>query len=269
QPPTTVMDGIQGDYFGTNFNGSPALITAEELDRRALESPQFEITFVPVAGNPDSPVEFAVTFRYIDSLKTYTTPVTLHAALLERGVPNSGTDNGTVSVIRKLLLTGAGNTLTRSWSYGDSETVNISYILDVPIADPDNLYLLAFVQDQLLNSKRLLQTAIIKAEPKNGITVVGLPDDPISGEIRELVVYPNPASQYFNISSEVNLSREYSWQLIDQRGVAVLSGDLYKDFTHGAQKVEVGNIANGIYFLAIQTGEKSIVHKKIAIMNKN
>ncbi len=23
-PPTTLMDGIQGDYFGTNFNGSPA-----------------------------------------------------------------------------------------------------------------------------------------------------------------------------------------------------------------------------------------------------
>jgi hypothetical protein len=239
------------------------------LDRRALESPQFEITFVPVAGTPDSPVEFAVTFKYIDSLKTYTTPVTLHAGLLERGVPNSGTVDGTVNVMRKLLLTGAGKTLTRSWSYGDSETVNISYVLDVPIINPDSLYLLAFVQDQLLNSKRLLQSAITKAEPRNGITVVGLPDDPISGEIRELVVYPNPASQYFNISSEVNLSREYTWQLIDQRGITVLSGDLYKDFTHGAQKVEVGNIANGIYFLAIQTGEKSIVHKKIAIMNKN
>ncbi|HMG93466.1 MAG TPA: T9SS type A sorting domain-containing protein, partial [Chryseolinea sp.] len=269
QPPTTVMDGIQGDYFGTNFTGAPALITAEELDRRALESPQFEITFAPVAGNPDSPVEVAVTFRYIDSLKAYTTPVTLHAGLLERGVPNSGTVDGTVNVMRKLLLTGAGNTLTRTWTYGDSETVNISYVLDVPIVNPDSLYLLAFVQDHLLNSKRLLQSAIVKSQPKNGITVVGLPDDPISGEIRELVVYPNPASQYFNISSEANLSREYTWQLIDQRGVTVLSGDLYQDFTHGAQTVDVGGLANGIYFLAIQTGEKSIVHKKLAIMNKN
>ena len=105
-PPTTLMDGIQGDYFGTNFNGSPARITAEELDRRALESPQFEITFSPVPGNPDSPVDLAVTFTYIDSIKTYTTPVSLHVALLERGVPNSGTVNGTVNVVRKLLLTG-------------------------------------------------------------------------------------------------------------------------------------------------------------------
>ncbi len=247
----------------------PLRITAEELDRRALESPQFEITFSPVPGNPDSPVDLAVTFTYIDSIKTYTTPVSLHVGLLERGVPNSGTVNGTVNVVRKLLLTGAGKTLTRTWAYGESETVNISYVLDVPITNTDSLYLLAFVQDQLLDSKRLLQSAIIKTEPKNGITVVGLPDDPISGEIRELTVYPNPASQHFNISSEANLSRKYTWQLIDQRGVTVLSGDLYQDFSHGAQKVEVGELANGIYFLAIQTGEKSIVHKKIAIMNKN
>jgi hypothetical protein len=111
----------------------------------------------------------------------------------------------------------------------------------------------------------LLQSAIVKAEPKDGITVVGLPDDPISGEIRELTVYPNPASQHFNISSEANLSRKYTWQLIDQRGITVLSGDLYQDFSHGAQKVEVMNFKRT---LRHQT-EKSIVHKKIAIMNKN
>jgi len=270
QPPTTIMDGIQGNYFGTTFNGSRALITAEELDRRALESPQFKITFNPSpGGNPDSPVQLAITFTYIDSLKTLTTPVTLQAGLFERGVPGSGTSLGTVNVMRKLFLTGAGRTLTRTWAFGDSETVNIDYTLDVPVTNPDSLYILAFAQDQLLNSKRLLQAAITKTLPKNGITIVGLPDDPISGEIRELAVYPNPASKFFSMSSEVNLSRKYTWQLIDQRGITVLSGDLNQDFKHGAQQVDVSELANGIYFLAIQTGEKSIVHKKIAVMNRN
>ena len=268
QPPTTLMDGIQGEYFGTNFNGSQTLISAEELDRRALESPAFEITFNPVTGgNPDSPVQLSITFTYIDSLKTLTTPVTLHAGLFERGVPGSGTTHG--NVMRKLFLTGAGKTLTRTWTFGDFETVTIDYTLDVPVTNPDSLYILAFAQDQLLNSKRLLQAAITKTSPKNGIAIVGLPDDPISGEIRELAVYPNPASKHFNMYSEVNLSRTYTWQLIDQRGVTVLSGDLNQDFTHGAQQVDVSELANGIYFLAIQTGEKSIVHKKIAIMNRN
>jgi hypothetical protein len=270
QPPTTLMDGIQGDYFGTTFNGSHTLITAEELDRRALESPEFEITFNPVpGGNPDSPVQLAVTFTYIDSLKTLTTPVTLQVGLFERGVPGSGTSLGTVNVMRKLLLTGAGKTFTRTWAFGDSEIVNIDYTLDVPVTNPDSLYILAYAQDQLLNSKRLLQAAITKTQPKNGITIVGLPDDPISGEIRELAVYPNPASKFFNMSSEVTLSRKYTWQLIDQRGITVLSGDLNQEFKHGAQQVDVSELANGIYFLAIQTGEKSIVHKKIAIMNRN
>jgi hypothetical protein len=189
--------------------------------------------------------------------------------LFERGVPGSGTDLGTVNVMRKLFLTGAGKTFTRTWAFGDSEIVNIDYTLDVPVTNPDSLYILAYAQDQLLNSKRLLQAAITKTQPKNGITIVGLPDDPISGEIRELAVYPNPASKFFNMSSEVTLSRKYTWQLIDQRGITVLSGDLNQEFKHGAQQVDVSELANGIYFLAIQTGEKSIVHKKIAIMNRN
>jgi hypothetical protein len=57
--------------------------------------------------------------------------------------------------------------------------------------------------------------------------------------------------------------------MIDQRGVTVLSGKLNQDFSSGPQQIDVSGIANGIYFMAIQTGDQSVVHRKIAVMNRN
>jgi hypothetical protein len=146
--------------------------------------------------------------------------------------------------------------------------------MDVPVTNPDNLYILAFVQEKFRDQfgddhRDILQTAIVKSNRKKGITVVGIEDDPVTGEIKELSMYPNPVSNILNVYSEISLSRAYSWQMIDQRGVTVLSGKLNQDFSSGPQQIDVSDIANGIYFMAIQTGDQSVVHRKIAVMNRN
>ena len=266
QPATTIMDGFQDNYF----NGFTANINAEELDRRALEDPSFliQIDTVPGSGT-DALVRLNIRFTYIDSLKPLTTPVTFHAALIERGVPGPAPSIRNGNVVRKLLLNSEGTTSTRSWVHNDSELLPVQYTVDVPIVNPDSLYILAFVQDQLEDSRKVLQSAIVKTGRKRGAPVVGLPDDPITGELKDLSIYPNPASQFVNITTGINLSRAYTWQMIDQRGVTVLSGELNQDHAQGPQRIDVSGIANGIYFMAIQTGDKSVVYKKIAIMNRN
>ncbi|MDH4298129.1 MAG: T9SS type A sorting domain-containing protein, partial [Cyclobacteriaceae bacterium] len=264
QPPTTIMDGIQDSYF----NGFTAKINEEELDRRALEDASFDIRIDTIAGpGTNDVIRLAITYTYVDSLKPLNTPVTLHAALIERGI--NGTGNG--NVVRKLLLQSEGRTLTRSWVKGDTEIANIQYAIDVPIVDPDSLYILGFVQekDQVLDSRKILQAAIVKSNRKKGITIVGLPDDPITGELADLSIYPNPASNYLNITVGGDLDRKYNWILIDQRGITILSGELNQEFSSGPQRIDVSGIANGIYFMAIQTGDKSVVHRKIAVMNRN
>jgi hypothetical protein len=190
-------------------------------------------------------------------------PVTLHIALVER------TANG--NILRKLLPQSSGRTITHTWNYGESELVNVQYAMDVPVTDPDALYILAFEQerDQANDTRDILQTAIIKSNRKKGITVVGIEDDPVTGELREISLYPNPSSQVLKVTADIALSRPYSWHLVDQRGVVVLTGELYQDFSHGPQEIDVSKLANGIYFMAIQTGDNSIVHKKIAVMNRN
>ena len=270
QAPTTIMDGIQGQYFNVNFNGLLAQITPEEIDRRALEDPLFRITIDTIATGNNNALQLNVRYTYIDSLKTLDIPVTFHAALVERGV------NGNGNVVRKLLLRSEGSTIERTWDASAStpyEDASIDYTIDVPIVNPDNLYLLAFVQDNSAPGsptvRRILQSVIIKAPRKLGPVITGVEDNPTVAELRGLVVYPNPASQVVNLHSDINFKRDYTWKLIDQRGALVMSGDLQRDFSNGDQQINVGDLSNGMYIMTIQTGDKSVVHKKIAIMNRN
>ena len=169
-------------------------------------------------------------------------------------------------MLRKLLLQREGFTVNRAWQVNDVQTVNIDYPVDVPIVNPDNLYLVAFVQDK--TTRRILQARIFKAPQKVGITPVGIEDDPTTAEIQNISVYPNPASQHINFFLENSLSNDYQWHMVDQRGVVVLSGDLNRDLSV-PQKIGIGTIANGIYFVRFVRGNRTITYKKIAVMNSN
>ena len=264
------MDGIQGQYFNVNFNGLLAQITPAEIDRRALEDPLFSITIDTVATGGNSGLQMNIRYTYIDARKTLDIPVTFHAALIERGV------NGNGNVVRKLLLKSEGNTIERSWdalAATPYEDQSIDYQIDVPIVNPDSLYILAFVQDNSEPSsptvRRILQSVIIKAPRKVGPMITGVEDNPTVAELHGLIIYPNPASQVVNLHSDINFKRDYTWTLTDQRGAVVKSGDLQRDFSNGDQQIHVGDLSNGMYIMTIQTGNKSAVHKKIAVMNRN
>jgi hypothetical protein len=262
QPPFTVMDGISGPYFNTNFNGSYAYITDEEIDRRSLEDPFFDITIDELAAT-NNVLKLTLTYTYIDSVNTVTnTPVILHAALVESGV------DGKKNYARKLLLQGEGKFIdkTKVWTKGEKEVLSIDYTIDVPIAYPDSLSIIAFVQNY--NSTRILQSAIRKISSKIGSPVVGVEDSPALAEIAGLNIYPNPVSNTLNLQLENDLKNDYAWKMIDQRGVVVLEGNLNRDLS-SPQTVDVSRLADGIYFMAIQSGEKSLVYRKIAVINRN
>jgi hypothetical protein len=101
---------------------------------------------------------------------------------------------------------------------------------------------------------------------KFGRTTVGIADNPFGAEISNIQVYPNPASKQVNFAIENVLTRDYSYKIIDQRGVTVLDGKLNRDLST-PQVVEIDALSNGIYFVQIRTGDKSVVYKKLAVMN--
>jgi hypothetical protein len=190
----------------------------------------------------------------------------MNVALVERGVGTNG------PIVRKMLLGPQGKTYERSWVAGDVEAIDIEYEIDVPIINHDSVFLIAFAQDNVISpatSKAILQSRVAKMGNKQRANILGVEDNPLAAELAELSLYPNPASNILKITVPGTLGRRYVWRMIDQRGVTVLGGDLKQDFTTGPQEIDVSGLANGIYFMSIQTGSQSVVYKKVAIMNRN
>ncbi|MGC3946952.1 MAG: PKD domain-containing protein [Chryseolinea sp.] len=264
-PPNTFMDGKQDGYF----NGYTANITNVEIDRRALADPRFAISIdtVTSGGASATTVRARLTFTYVDSTEVLNSRVNMNVALVERGVGTNG------PVVRKLLLGTQGKTVDQSWTEGTTISEDISYEIDVPIVNRDSVFLVAFIQNNVIGgatpSKEILQARVIKLKAKDGQNITGVEDNPVNAELQDLSLYPNPASQILKITVPGTLGKRYEWRMIDQRGVTVLEGSLKQDFTDGPQEINVSGLANGIYFMSIQTGSQSVVYKKVAIMNKN
>ncbi|MFD0998047.1 immunoglobulin domain-containing protein [Ohtaekwangia kribbensis] len=266
QPPATIMDGILNEYYGKDFNGFTGNITTVDIDRRSLEDPSFDIT-IDIDGTTAADVLKAdIQYTFIDKINSFTPPVILQAALVENGV------NGNKFSMRKLLYGPEGFIITDPLVAGTSVTYSKpdaeeTHQLATPIANGDSLYIIAFAQDK--QTRRILQSVIMKVEQtKASQTPVGIPDDPAVAALQDLKIYPNPASQNIKLYLGDKLNRDYTWKLIDQRGITILNGDVNRDLT-SPQLIDVTRIANGIYFMAIQTGDRSVLYTKIAVMNQN
>ncbi|MEO5600219.1 MAG: PKD-like domain-containing protein, partial [Cyclobacteriaceae bacterium] len=274
-PPGTIMDGILGasPYNSSNsgplnFNGDHALIDEIEIERRALDDPDFLISVaMDMTQSASSPLQASVTFTYNNPTKNLSNPVILHAALVETDVPGKFVMPHK-NVLRKLLWQSEGKTINRSWILNDMLTENIDYTIDVPIINPNNLYLVVFVQEKTgKGSGYILQSYIVKVPAKIGLTPVGIADNPITSEIGNIQVYPNPASKFINFSLENVLARDYSYKIIDQRGITILEGELNHDLT-SPQQVDLTDLSNGVYFIQIRTSDRTVIYKKIVVMNR-
>ena len=263
RPPAAIMDGLMGDYYTTTFTGNYNLIKSTDLERRSLESPLFDIQLTELASSTDS-LKLVASFTYIDSLRqTFTSPVILQVGLVDGLVDVSGVGN--VNVLRKLLLGTEGKSMNIDWALNQTETVTINAGIDVPIGvNNSNLYLIAFVQD---SSKKILQAIKQKVAIKSQQQIVGV-DDPLSGLLNGLHIYPNPASGIINFVMDQKIPRGYSYTITDQRGVRLLSGDLNMDLTV-PQQVGIRDLADGIYFVSISRAGKPMLYRKIAVMNQN
>ena len=264
-PPYAIMDGIRGNYFTKVFNGAYNKIDAEEVDRRALQDPAFlvtALTFEPTAAQ--DVLSGTVDFEYIDPNNSHSEPVLFQVLLLETDVM-VGSDLQR-NVVRKLMLQRDGLQVHRPWQNGDTWSIVFDYTIDVPIDDPTKLYVAAFVQDK--NTKEILQAAVFKAPTKVGVPPVGVVDNPATAEVRDISVYPNPASRYVNFYLENPLTNNYNWEIVDQRGITVLDGALNHDLST-PQQVEIRDLANGIYFVRIMLTDKTMVYRKIAILNSH
>jgi PKD repeat protein len=253
--PTTVMDGLLNDKFKGKFTD----LNRVELDRRALEDPLFDLKLdtVPTGVNNKIKVNLTVTAR-----QTVSTPLIVQVALVENTVGSFK------NVLRKALFGSDGQTLINSFVAGQSTvTTNSSEEINVPIVNSNQLSLIAFVQNK--STKEIYQSIKIAAPIKKGAVVVGLEDEVTPTSLNGISVYPNPANGMFNFGVPNGNSTEgYSWKLADQRGVIVTSGN-FEGSINGVKQVSVADLPNAVYFVIITGPGKSIVYRKLVVMNRH
>ncbi len=285
QPPAAVMDGLLGWYKpsgtdSTYFNGTYNQINEVDIDRRSLEDPLFDIqlTIDPLVPAEENKVKGHIEIRYTDATKDFTDPVIVQLALVDESTyvdyTESGKQKDSRYVVRKLILGNEGVPIDIDWSNGTTQSIPFEQVIDIPITNGGNQYLVAFVQDKLqlqngqTKPRYIHQSVVSPAIQRKGVRPVGLEDDPIAAEIRDIQIYPNPANNILKFRLKNKLTRDYTWRMIDQRGITVLSGDV-NQFFEEPQEIDISQLANGIYFIQIGIGHTSLIYRKIAVMNRN
>jgi hypothetical protein len=260
RPPRIVMDGILGSYFSKAFTGD-LIVDQVDIDRRSLENPLFDLRIdtLTTTGNA---LKAWVKYTYVDTTQILTNDVIINVGLVEDSVGGSPLNR---NVLRKLLLGTDGRKISPP-SLMVPDSVEIDTVIDASIGNGNKrLYLVAFAQDR--NTKRIHQATMVKLGNKSQTNIVGL-EDPVLAGAKEIQIFPNPASRQLNFTSENKLLQGYTFSIVDQRGITMIRGELKEDiFT--PQQVELNNLANGVYFVIISRGGRALVHRKVAVMNRN
>jgi len=256
QPPTSIMDGI----VNNKFTGLTTQLNRVELDRRALKDPLFRLQLEEIPNPDDNRISVRVTVKADSVVNTF--PMLVQVALLEDGI-GSGR-----SAMRRFLLGPGGQIINGAW-IRDQERIIVrdTAAIDVPIKQPNQLRLVAFIQNR--NTREILQVASIPAQPKQGRLVVGLPEQQLIAALQNVSVYPNPAkgNVYIAIPEELT-STDGNWRLLDQRGVTVRNGT-FTDASNGVIQVDVRDLPESIYLLALMGPGNTFVYKKIMVIREN
>ena len=263
QPPYSIMDGL---LIPDKFTGVTSELNSVEIDRRALEDPQFELTLDTISTNSGRTISLELRLK---ALKDITVPLVAHVALLEDDVvlPNSSTTFK--NVLRQQLFGSDGETISMTFVKGQEKVIKkVDLDINATIADPLKLILVGFVQDK--NSKEVYQSIVVKAPKKNGAPIVGVKDnDPIAkANLNSIQIFPNPANREFNFGIPGEIHSDSEWKIIDQRGVSVLHGDFSKS-NNGLLQVDVSALSNAMYYVIISGPGGAEVRKKLMIMNRN
>jgi hypothetical protein len=173
--------------------------------------------------------------------------------------------SGTVyyNVLRKLMPDAAGTLYTQDWNTGGSATFDLTWPIDVKISDATKLAVITFIQNRA--TREIYQTIITQLGDKMPPLIVGLEED-IKSRLNQANIYPNPVDQYLNVEIPNPGPYNYTYKIVDQRGVTINQGDV--ELKGNLFEMEVSEINNGIYFLVIGVENRPFTYKKIAVMHR-
>lgn len=82
-------------------------------------------------------------------------------------------------------------------------------------------------------------------------------------EINKLIVYPNPAGNYFNLLYNGSNINDVSYSIIDVLGKVIKSGAINPNFLN---QIETSNLKDGVYLIVLNKNNKTFEKQKLVIV---
>jgi len=235
--PYAVLDGGVNPAHRYDFSGEGQVPDKETLKLLSLEIPLFRISLAVDWQQGSLEATTTVTCN----TDQYSSNIQLYVAVFEYSVTAyTGLNQDTAfrNVVLDMLPTPAGKLLGSDWYLGKSETRTNSWIYPAYLEDPEDLGVVAFVQDR--DNDRILQASVRYKTPVTGIPAM-------DRETGIMELYPNPAREYIRI----NLGKPNSYRGIFE--IMDISGRVIQVETvppgSAVHQLDISGLSPGLYLI--------------------
>jgi len=253
--PYTFIDGGNGKDYANLFDYVLADIDGNDVNRRSLVNPIFNITLNSEISGGILTVSGQI--RALEEINTEN--LTLYIAVTEKeNNDNTGANGETTfyNVFRKLIPDAGGINLNKTWTKG--EVFNFSDLTWVisKIQNSADIEVIAFVQNNI--SKELYQAS---SQVKLNI-VVGI-EKLLQGNGNHFALYPNPAVNKLTVSFKEPLNQDTDIRIYDMRGIIIAS---FKAGS-GTEEYMTENLGlkPGIYLVRVSAAGLDLGFRKLII----
>ena len=264
-PRNSIADGILDERND--------LLDKNDVIRRALFDPKFKMELTVDEGINLEPDRDQITVKVsLTANENLDEPLKLYLVVLEDNFNKF--DFGSISVLRNLgrqMISDVpdepptgGIPLPSQWTMGENRIVEFTADLyGYSAGNPDEFKVVAFVQNQ--ENQDIHQAASTDSPYPKEPKPVGIEDEISHADFRQLNIYPQPARHFAIVDFGRELSRDYDWEIIDQRGVIIGRGTVLKGET--GFEINTGLLPNGIHFLLIGDNQGLKMHRKLTILH--
>ena len=250
---------VDGEVRATR-NGVNLSWAQNDMDLVILEDPTFNVSIDQFTINGNT-IDVATTIKARKPMPARLRKV--YIAVVEDDLLLAGSSINHKSVLRKLLPSAAGESLTNAWSIGTSQSVTTSWNFSSsssPI-NTGNLKVVVWIQSNQTQKVYQVASSALPNIPYDSTVVNTKPLDITKEEAFRL--FPNPNNGNFTIQFEAPTHHEMQWQLIDINGRTVQE-DNVPAFTQSVF-INTDNLIKGVYFFRLfnQDGIASV--RKIII----
>ncbi|BDS11214.1 T9SS type A sorting domain-containing protein [Aureispira anguillae] len=253
-------------YIDGRTNNVPRsrYLSAIDFEQDMLKSPKFKIDIDTFHHNNFGNFTIEATVEALIDINTVQ-EYQIHTVITEDSLVYASGNNDMVhAVVRKDDRTGA-NVYNKTWSVGETMQAtlswnhtgtNVSY-------NPGRFQAVVFIQNT--GTKEVYQVNTSRDVNGYWVGVDQIQAEPELNEINSMNLYPNPAQQYFKVSFEEPLKKDYNWKLVDLRGVEVKSGMVQA----GEQTLEVNDydFPTGVYVFVVYNDH--VFSQRKVIINRN